>query len=58
MSKTHDYFLEAEAARERCRKKGPHDNLPMTKEEERKAWYDPTEDKPSEKPEEDDEGTE
>lgn len=44
MSKTHDYFLEAEAARERCRKKGPHDNLPMTKEEERRAYYDASDD--------------
>ncbi len=44
MSDTHDYFLSAEAARERCRQKGPHDKLPMTKEEERRAWYDPADD--------------
>lgn len=44
MSKTHDYFLSAEAARERCRRKGPHDNLPMTREEEIRASYDPSDD--------------
>lgn len=48
MSETHDYFLSAEAARERCRRKGPHDNLPMTKEEERRAWYGPEDAEPKE----------
>jgi hypothetical protein len=50
MSETHDYFLSAEAARERARTQGRREpGDPLTKEEERKAWYGPEDAEPKER---------
>ena len=42
------WWLDREAGIERCRKKGPNDNLPLTKEEEIRAWYGPEDAEPKE----------